>query len=78
MSDNHTDGVLEDIQGKLLGLAEAMNLMHQDIKEMKPKVALIPQLATDIETIKAVQTDQGREIRHIETYLTSQGMPALA
>lgn len=78
MADNYTDVLLEDIQDKLLGVAEAMSLMHDDIKVMKPQVALIPRMAADIETLKAVQTDQGREIRHIEKYLTSQGMPARA
>ena len=78
MSDNHTDVLLEDIQGKLQLLVDVTSVLAQDIKEMKPQVALIPQLAVDVQTLKVVQADQGKELRHIEKYVTGQGMPARA
>ena len=78
MQDNHVGVLLEDIQGKLQGLAESMSVMQQDIATMKPQVALIPQIAADVQTLKAVQTDQGQELRDHEDYLKSQGMPSRA
>jgi pyridoxine 5'-phosphate synthase PdxJ len=78
MADNHIDVLLENIQDKLQLLIEVTGVMAQDVKEMKPQVALIPEMRADIKTLKAVQSDQGIEIRHIEKYLISQGMPTRA
>ena len=78
MQDAHAQVLLEAIQDKLGLLVEVTNVLAQDIKEMKPQAALIPEMRADVKTLKAVQADQGKEIRHIEKYLTSQGMPARA
>ena len=41
-------------------------------------VTKIPQMAEDIELIKAVQREQGIDLHHINNYLVEQGMPARA
>jgi len=78
MQDNHVGVLLEDIQDKLQGLAESMSVMQQDITAMKPQVALIPQIDANVQTVKAVQVDQGRQLRHHEDYLLGKGMPSRA
>ena len=89
MQDNHTGVLLEDIQDKLQLLLEVVSPIARDVAEMKPQVA---QLTADMKIVKAVQKDQGRDLKqvnsrlghvenklgHMEDYLVMQGMPQRA
>ncbi|HEX7368259.1 MAG TPA: hypothetical protein VF261_01215 [Candidatus Saccharimonadales bacterium] len=78
MKDAQVTVLLENIDDKLESLAEVVDSIHERLVNVEQKVEAIPQIVDNIKTIKAVQTDQGREIRHIERYLTTQGMPSRA
>ena len=89
MSDTHTDILLEDIQDKLQLLLEVTGGLAKDMAEMKPQVA---SLTADMKVVKAVQKDQGTELRehsrmlhehgselhYIKNYLVEQSMPQRA
>jgi len=77
MSDS--DRVLfENMNGKLDLLLEATSLLAQDVSEVKSQVKRIEEIVKDIPTIKAVQREQGKDLRHISNYLIERGMPARA
>jgi len=63
MSDNRTDLLLEDIQSKVQLLVEATSVLAQDMHAVKQSVARIPEMADDIKVLKAVQKEQGKELR---------------
>ncbi len=82
MQDNHFGVILEDIQSKQQLILEILVPLAQDMTVIKPKVE---KLAEDMEVVKAVQKDQGRDLKqlnsrlgHVEDYLVEQGMPKRA
>ena len=50
------------MNGKFNFLVEAVGILQKDVAEMKPFVALIPDMRTDIQDIKQVVQLHSREI----------------
>lgn len=70
--------MLEDISGKLNGLAEVVTSMDERLSNVEKIIEPIPQILTELETIKAVQREQGKDLHRINDYLVDQGMPIRA
>jgi hypothetical protein len=66
MHDNHTDVLLEDINSKLERLAEAMGAFRDDVTSLKGTAAPIPTIQRDVQTIKAVVTDQSKAVKALD------------
>jgi archaellum component FlaC len=77
MSDN-TGVLIEDMRDNMAVMVEAISVLAQDMAVVKSQVALIPEMSDDIKAIKAVQREQGKDLRHITDYLIGQGMPTRA
>lgn len=63
MKDNDFGVLLEDIDDKLQRAAEGIATIHADIRQLKTTTSAIPEIQTNVRTIKSVVTDQSRELK---------------
>ena len=78
MNDNHVAILLEDIQGKLVGLAEAASITHNRLDKLEANSDKILEIVEDLYPVKVEVTDQSDELADHEMRLQKLEMPQRA